>query len=297
MGGDHKDAGANLTVLRALNNNVIVTRGPDGRERILVGRGIGFGASENTGVDPARIEKTFVLADGPEADHARELLSRVPFAVIRAVTGAVDVAERMLSRDLGRRITLAVIDHVAFVLQRVAEGVRIPATSMPEVRVLYPDEYAAATQMAAFLAATLEVDMPTEEAFFLTMHLLNATRDEPNGSAALLFRRVQHVVKVVESELGVRLNESGADYARFILHVKFLLQRLVSRTMLRGGDSTFFDFASTRYPRAYMIAERVKGYVLASTGTELTDEELLYLIVHVERLATRLEEDHPESVR
>ena len=38
----------------------------------------------------------------------------------------------------------------------------------------------------------------------------------------------------------------------------------------------------------YAIAEQVKAYVRAATGSDLTDEELLYLIVHVERLASQV---------
>jgi beta-glucoside operon transcriptional antiterminator len=32
----------------------------------------------------------------------------------------------------------------------------------------------------------------------------------------------------------------------------------------------------------------VKAYVTAATGSDLTDEELLYVIVHVERLANQV---------
>lgn len=97
---------------------------------------------------------------------------------------------------------------------------------------------------------------------------------------------MQHVVRTVETGLGVTLDTASPDYARFILHVRFLLQRLVDRAMLASGDSSFFEFAKHRYPRAFGIAEAVKAYVLAATGSTLTDEEVLYLIVHVERLAT-----------
>ncbi|MEB0284870.1 PRD domain-containing protein, partial [Sphingomonas sp. 10B4] len=82
---------------------------------------------------------------------------------------------------LGRRLPLAVIDHIQFVLERMQKGIRIPTTSMPELRVLHPQEFDAATAMARSVSASLDTALPDEEAVFLTMHLLNATRDEPNG--------------------------------------------------------------------------------------------------------------------
>lgn len=289
MTADHHDGRTNPTAAhKVLNNNVVIAVDTSGQERVLMGRGIGFQLKPGGEVDPARIEKTFVLDEGAEGDRARRLLADVPYSIVEAVSSAVDVAERALGRDLGRRIALAVIDHVQYLVERLQQGLRIPATSMPELRVLFPREFEAAALMAESISSRLGVDLPEEEAVFLTMHLLNATRDEPNGTAALLFRRVQHVVSTVESGLGMHLDPSSVDYARFILHVQFLLQRLVSRTMLRGSDSSFFEFAKRSYPSSFAIAQDVKAYVRAATGSELTDEELLYVVVHVERLATHL---------
>ena len=273
---------------KVLNNNVVITIDETGRERVLMGRGLGFGLKPEDAIDPAKVEKTFILDSGDGGENELRLLSEVPYPVLEAVTRAVDGAERSLRRALGRGFTIAVLNHIQFVLERLDQGVRIPSTSMPELRVLHPQEFAAASDMAASLSAALDRELPPEEAVFLTMHLLNATRDEPNGTAAILFRRVQHVVTTVENGLGVRLDTESLDYARFVLHVQFLLQRLVNRTMLRSQDTSFFEFAKHSYPQSFEIATEVKAYVRAATESELTDEEVLYLIVHVERLKTQI---------
>ncbi|TFC39078.1 PRD domain-containing protein [Cryobacterium sp. TMT2-14] len=273
---------------KVLNNNVVISIDVSGQERVLMGRGLGFQLLPTDTIDPAKVEKTFILDQGAGAEHARQLLTTVPYSVIEAVTTAVDEAERALGRSLGRRLQLAIIDHIQYVLERMQKGIRMPTTSMPELRVLHPQEFAAATVMSQSVGASLQTALPEEEALFLTMHILNATRDEPNGTAALLFRRVQHVVTTVEGGLGVKLDPVSPDYARFILHIQFLLQRLVAKAMLRGSDTSFFEFAKHSYPRSYAIAADIKSYVSAATGSDLTDEELLYVIVHVERLANQI---------
>lgn len=275
---------------KVLNNNVVIQIDESGRERVLMGRGLGFGLKPSDAVDPAKVEKTFILDDGEAGARELRLLDDTPYPVIQAVARAIDGAERRLGRSLGRGFTIAVLDHVSYVLERLDAGVRIPSTSMPELRVLYPDEYAAAVEMARDLASGLGRELPPEESVFLTMHLLNATRDEPNGTAALLARRFQHVVATVERGLGVELDVDSPDYARFVLHVQFLLQRLVSRTMLTSGDTSFFEFAKHSYPESFEIATQVKGYIDAATESELTEEEVLYLIVHIERLKAQLRE-------
>jgi len=273
---------------KVLNNNVVISLDEQGRERVLMGRGLGFQLKPSDTLDPAKVEKTFILDTGEDGERERRMLTDTPYAIIEAVSRAVDQAERALGHQLGRPLTIAVIDHVQFVLERLAKGIRIPVANMPELRVLHPAEFAAAKAMAESISAALDKELPAEEAVFLTMHVLNATRDEPNGTAALLFRRVQHVVMTVENGLGVSLDVDSPDYARFVLHIQFLLQRLVSRTMLRSGDSSFFEFAKHSYPRSFAIAQEVKAYVMAATESELTDEELLYVIVHVERLASQV---------
>lgn len=285
---DRHAAPHGAAVHKVLNNNVVISIDQSGRERVLMGRGLGFQLKPHDTIDPTKVEKTFVLDEGDDGEHARRILTDAPYPVIEAVTRAIDEAERMLGRDLGRRLLLAIVDHVQFVLERMRSGIRMGSASMPQLRVLYPQEFQAASRMAQSLGASLGTQLPDEEAVFLTMHLLNATRDEPNGTAALLFRRVQHVVTTVEAGLGVSLDPDGPDYARFILHTQFLLQRLVSKSMLRSPDSSFYEFTRHSYPRAFAIAEQVKAYVREATGSELTDEEMVYITVHIERLAQQL---------
>lgn len=274
---------------KVLNNNVVVTVDGGRRERVLMGRGIGFQLGPFDPIDMARVEKTFVLDNDRDTSHTLEVFASTPYNVMEAVTAGIEEAERSLGRDLGRGITVAVMDHISFVLERMSTGVRIPTADLPELGMLYPDEFRAAGAMVASIGLRLDVEFPPEETFFLATHLLNATREDSGGSAAVLFRRVQHVVAIVEASYGIDLEKDSPGYARFVLHVKFLLQRLVAQSMLTNSDSSFYDFAVERYPRAFECAQLVHEFVTASTGSQLTKEEVLYLIVHIERITHQLD--------
>ncbi|WP_431804465.1 CAT RNA binding domain-containing protein [Microbacterium sp. bgisy203] len=119
---------------KVLNNNVVIQIDESCRERVLMGRGLGFGLKPSDAVDPAKVEKTFILDDGEAGARELRLLDDTPYPVIQAVARAIDGAERRLGRSLGRGFTIAVLDHVSYVLERLDAGVRIPSTSMPELR-------------------------------------------------------------------------------------------------------------------------------------------------------------------
>ncbi|SER78155.1 beta-glucoside operon transcriptional antiterminator [Propionibacterium cyclohexanicum] len=271
-----------------LNNNVVVTVDENGTERVLMGRGLGFNLQPDGSIDTGKVEKTFVLDQGTEGDRIRELFADVPYQLVRSVIGAVELAERSLGRSLGRHLVFALLDHVSFLLERLDKAISVPSAPMPALRVLYPDEYAVACKMVERVSGDLGRQLPQGEEIFFTMHLLNATRDEPDADAAQILRGVQHVVSVVEAELGVTLDADSPDYARFVLHVQFLLRRLVDRSMLTGTESSLYEVSRRSYPTAFRIAENIKAYVGEATGSELTDEEVLYLTMHVERLSRTL---------
>ena len=86
------DAGGGHTVHKVLNNNVVISVDESRRERVLMGRGLGFGLKIADPVNPAKVEKTFILDTGAEGERERRLLTDIPDAIVEAVTRAVDRA-------------------------------------------------------------------------------------------------------------------------------------------------------------------------------------------------------------
>ena len=271
-------------VHKVLNNNLIVTVDPIGREFVLMGRGLGWHLKPDDPINYDRVEKTYVLDVSGDYERLQSLLAEVPFSVIEAVTDAVDEAAGSLGRSLSRSLPVALIDHVCFVLERLRSGLRLPAATLPELMILYPQEAEAAVRMRNTLSRSLGTELPDEEAVFLAMHLINATHTEAGSDAQILLRRVNHIVQLVAATAELTLDDSSPDYARFVLHIKFLLQRLTMNAMLQGRDVSFYDFARKTYIQSNQVALWVRDYVRSSTGVELSDEEMLYLVIHIERL-------------
>lgn len=123
---------------------------------------------------------------------------------------------------------------------------------------------------------------------FLAMHLINALHEQEEGPAAPLLRHVRHVLHIVETELGVPLDATSPDYARFMLHAKFLVQRLLLGSMLDGDHTSFYDAARHSYSGSFRIADRVAQYLRSAMAKDLSEEEMMYLSIHIERLKRSL---------
>ncbi len=81
------------------------------------------------------------------------------------------------------------------------------------------------------------------------------------------------------------------DYARFLTHVKFAVQRIEEGRLLTCSDSMLYEMVKGQDPISYDCAVAIAGLVRERYDVELPDEEMLYLMVHVNRLRARDGED------
>ena len=73
-------------------------------------------------------------------------------------------------------------------------------------------------------------------------------------------------------------------YYRFVTHLKFFTQRLSSGRYYEDNDNDLFDMIKLKYPKSYECTKRIEGFVKQKYNTQLTKEEMLYLIIHTARV-------------
>ena len=115
-----------MEILRVFNNNLVLARDPGGDEVILTGRGLGFQARPGQQVDPARVVRTFVPADGRDPDHLAELLAGIPPEHIQLVSAALAEAGVAPAASGGSTtLVIALADHVNFAIHRQGVGMDV----------------------------------------------------------------------------------------------------------------------------------------------------------------------------
>jgi beta-glucoside operon transcriptional antiterminator len=273
-------------VERVINNNVISVL-EDGHEVILTGRGLGYQQHHGGTYDPARVERRFVLDDDRSAEGFTSIISEIPYEVLVLSNRIADHLRTDIGIALTNAAQLALADHIQFAMQRLAQGQRLEHPLLWELKSTYRREFTAALGILEMIREATGVTMPVDEAGFITMHLVNSELTGDLATSLATATAVQDIVGIARAHLGVALAPDSAAHARFLTHVKFAVQRIEEGQLLVGADSQLYDMVRDKDPKAHECALAIAGYVRQRYGVELPEEELLYLMVHINRLRRR----------
>ncbi|HEV7948974.1 MAG TPA: PRD domain-containing protein, partial [Glaciihabitans sp.] len=73
--------------------------------------------------------------------------------------------------------------------------------------------------------------------------------------------------------------------ARFVAHLQYFAERFFAGKLLVSEDDFLFHSLSERYPRAVASAEKVRAFVRKEHNTDLPNEEVAFLALHIARAA------------
>lgn len=87
------------------------------------------------------------------------------------------------------------------------------------------------------------------------------------------------------------MDEGSLHYERFLTHVKFLLQRIYRKELLEEEENEITEMMQRKYPREYSCSRKVADYIEKTADCKLSGEEVLYLTLHIRRVAMADSED------
>ncbi|MDO4243732.1 MAG: PRD domain-containing protein [Actinomyces sp.] len=272
-----------MTILRVFNNNVVLARDELGREAVLTGRGIGFGARPGQRVDTALIARRYVLAQ--QAESLGEVLAGIPLARIALIERVFLAAARELGGRVPASTIVAVIDHVSQAMERVSQGANMDYPLRAEVAHLHPEELVLAERMVDELNAAQDIQLPAGEAYALALHLFTAAVGAASTREAVAQSRlIRQVMELLSSAYGPGFDTGSVNAARFATHLRYFLARARTAQVEDGTASVIAGALREDRPHAYQVALRVKGLLELRLGISVSDDELAYLTMHVARL-------------
>ena len=91
----------------------------------------------------------------------------------------------------------------------------------------------------------------------------------------------------LEDEIGIVINRSSFNFARYSSHLMYLLQRLGSGSILDSNMSDMYSALKADRPAIARCVDLTRQYFQDKWNLPLSEEEQLYLFMHINRICTR----------
>ena len=103
-----------MKILKAINNNIVSARDENGKEIVVMGRGIGFKCREGDSILPEAIEKIFHMDTQNETDRLKQLFSSMPLEHIEVTNRIIAYARKILGAAQSQHLHYADRPHQLF---------------------------------------------------------------------------------------------------------------------------------------------------------------------------------------
>lgn len=278
-----------MKFLKAFNNSAALVE-DDGTEKIVLGKGIGFGLKKGQDVDESKIERCFVTTEqSDEVEQVKEFTAQT----IDVTNQIVKMVEPLLQTKFSDYQYLALADHIDFAVTRINDHIDIdPANNDWEVKNLFPKEYAISEKVIALINRELNVKLPKSETTFMTYHLVNAASDDAQVQETMqITNLISGIISIIQFQYNLTLDTSSFNYSRFITHLRILLVRLLRKETNQNPklDPSLLSFMKIKYNKAYDTAERIATYLHSKMGWTLDSDDKFYLVLHIFRVTSRRE--------
>jgi len=276
-----------MKIAKVYNNNVISAFNEKNEELVVMGRGLAFQKKPGDSVDEDKIEKIFALKNNDMSEKFKTLLYEVPIEYMEVTEDIIKIAKSRLGRNLNDSIYISLTDHIHFAVERNQKGYDIKNALLWEIKRFYKQEFVIGLEALKIIQEKLGVLLPEDEASFIAMHIVNAELNQEMPNVANITKVMQDILNIVKYHFKMDFDEESLNYFRFITHLKFFAQRLYSKTYIEDDDPFLFETVREKHKAAFECTEKINEYIKNQFDYSLTNNEKLYLIIHIQRVVNR----------
>lgn len=277
-----------MKIDKIINNNLIRTFDNNGKEILVMGCGLGFQKKIGDTIDRSKIEKIYAIENKNDSNKLMNLLSEIPLEYIQVSNEIISYAKYSLGKRLNDNIYISLTDHISFAIERYKQGLNFKNALLWEIKRFYNHEFLIGKEALTIIKKRLDIMLSEDEAASIALHIVNAQLNSRDMNDTLdITKMIQNILNIVKFHFNIELDEYSLHYERFITHLKFFAQRILSGKVVKSDDANFCEMIKEQYKDAYLCAEKVKKYILKEFNHEISDEEIMYLIVHIKRIVKK----------
>lgn len=273
-----------MRVIKKFGNNAALCIDGKNRELIALGLGIGFPKCPYELTDMSKVDKTFYDIDNNYFD----LLDKIDPTIFEICADIIDLSSTLLNVPLNPNAVFTLADHINFAIVRLNKGMVFSFPISNELRDLYPNEVKVAKYAVNLLKKRKKILLPESEVYGIAMNIINSEEITVKNSiyeqAELI---IDDIVVIIEKQMNVNIEKDTFNYSRFVSHMQYLLKRKNENITISTENKKLYETVKKEYSKEYQCVLKISKYFLKSLSWKAGDEELLYLILHVNRLCSR----------
>ncbi|NHB92376.1 PRD domain-containing protein [Photorhabdus cinerea] len=273
-----------LTIIKLINNNVVLAIDENNSEMILMDKGIGFNRKKGDRLHVQDVAKVFTVEKHYKIS---QILSTIPVSVIELTEQIITLGKNFLAKPLNDSLLITLSEHLSFAFERVNKGYQIGNVLQWEIPHLYPLEYEVGKQALIHINNQIEQPLPPIEASLIALHFVNAQYEgQTMGDTLKLTNLINKTVKLIHYYFHVNLDPTSVNYSRFITHLRYFLirQNKNDHSSAIEMDFSLQELIEEKYFKSYNCAVKLIRYLREKYQWKVPDDELIYLVIHIERV-------------
>lgn len=279
-----------MEIVKVINNNFVSAVDDQGKETVIMGKGIGFRYKTGEAVPEKLIEKVFYIQDSKQTEKFQELVKKLPVEHMRLAVQIIDYAQDICGKSLNEGIYITLTDHINFAIKRYQENMIFSNPLFWEIKQFYRTEYLIGDYAVKLIAEKTGIQFKEDEAASIALHIVNAEYNTGISETMRITTMIHEILEVVKENFHFEVDEESIHYSRFVSHIKFLCKRILKKELLNSMEQEFIDMIRHSYPEEYACSCRIGEFIKEKYDYSVTAEELMYLAIHVKRIRDSIEE-------
>lgn len=273
-----------MIVVKKINNNVAICLDNNNNELIAFGKGIGFPATPYELCDLSKIQRTFYGVNSLYFNFINE----IPENIFEISVKIVDYSKTKIKNEVNSNIVFTLADHINFAIQRYEKKINLKLPFAYDINHLYEAEMSVGEWAVKQIKKDLNINLPENESVSIALHFINAENIETgNHFVTDETSLISNITEIVEKEFDLHINKLEFNYSRFVSHLKYLLKRKEKDIEVSSENLKLYDSMCKDFPDICICAIHINEYLNKTINLNLNKEELLYLMLHINRLCTR----------
>lgn len=253
-----------------------------------MGRGIAFKKKVKDIIVEKNIEKIFTLSNPNMNNKFIELISSIPLEYAVISEEIIRYAKEKTGKKFNESIYISLTDHIYNAIERHKQGVIVSNGLSWETKRLYSEEYEVGLEALEIIKKEFDIDLAEDEAAFIALHFVNANLNEEMPILIEITKLTQEILNIVKYNFNIEFDLESLSYYRFITHLKFFAQRLFNNKINeKDEENDLFYIIKEKYNESYKCVIKIQKFILERYKYDLSKEEMLYLIIHIQKLISK----------